>query len=203
MSRLDDDMASCSQRIMRLEQLLSGCSSKVQIQDAQGYLYLVPGMPGGFNPPDPNPFQILVDITGSGAKIGVVNSSQLFGSATDSTTAIAISGLLSSDAPLSTDSGWKSISGAVKVYLEIAISSGAVSTSTPPVIKADTTYVGGTWVDNGDTSHDTSTPPNQTFARKLIGEIDSDFNATMYVTSNLGMTDMCINGQPALYPVPC
>ena len=114
MSRLDDDMASCSQRIMRLEQLLSGCSSKVQIQDAQGYLYLVPGMPGGFNPPDPNPFQILVDITGSGAKIGVVNSSQLFGSATDSTTAIAISGLLSSDAPLSTDSGWKSISGAVK-----------------------------------------------------------------------------------------
>lgn len=87
--------------------------------------------------------------------------------------------------------GWISVNNDDYIWLEVTISSGNV---TKAEIKSGAEV--GSVVEN-----DGQTPSNQTYARKVLAKIVDDF-AEQYVTTNLVMQDMCINGESALYPVP-
>ena len=149
------------------------------------------------------PFQTIIStITSGGApqtRVGVSFISTLFKNAIDYTSDTPITGLLASTSPIDSDPGWKTVTGGESVYLEIAFTTGAFSTAT---IKVDSTYIGGLAVAHGDTEFDTSTPPTQTFARKLLGEVDSNLVIAQNVFSNLGLTALCANGQVIQYPIP-
>jgi hypothetical protein len=157
---------------------------------------------GGAATVEPNPFGIMTQTTLVGGtptvQFGVYATSDLLGIFCDSTSGIAITGLLSSYPPSPTDSGWvNSTESALSVYLELAIASYAITTAT---IKFDSSYVGGNWVTGGDTTG-SGTPVVQTFARKLIGEIGEGNEITQKVFTNLGMYSLCINGKAAIYPI--
>jgi hypothetical protein len=59
------------------------------------------------------------------------------------------------------------------------------------------------WDDSGDAlvAQSTATPPKQTYARIVLATYQ-DGELQQNVMGNLVMQNMCINGQPALYPVP-
>ena len=99
--------------------------------------------------------------------------------------------------------GWVSISGSNQVvYLEITISNGSV---TGAEIKADTSFdtSADAWSTGAYVENDGQTPPSQTKARKLLAKVGEDVDGIeQYVFTHLVMQNMCINGQPALYPVP-
>ena len=157
--------------------------------------------------PAPSAFAILSQVASGGGtptvQVGVYFYSKLLGLFYDSTTAISIIGLLSQYPPSTSDSAWVTAAAGQKVYLEMAISAGAVSTAH---LKIDTSYSGGTWTTGGDTENDGGSPPSQTYARKLIGTIDAvaapSLSFTQEVFTSLGMMSCCINGEYAIYPVP-
>ena len=146
------------------------------------------------------PFTVLTYKTSNGAYYaGVYYESDLLKNFADSTSGVSITGLLTSANPSPSDSGWHASSTGYKVYLEIATNAYSVTSAT---IKVDSNYVGGTWITNGDTQNDGGTPASQTFARKLIAEVGDSNVITQKVFNNLGMMNFCINGIPALYPIP-
>ena len=99
--------------------------------------------------------------------------------------------------------GWVSISGSNQVvYLEITISNGSV---TGAEIKADASFdtSADAWSTGAYVENDGQTPPSQTKARKLLAKVGEDVDGIeQYVFTHLVMQNMCINGIPALYPIP-
>ena len=178
-----------------------GGISTLSLQSGRGTGFFMPhkGMYGSdVTASTPTNFGFEIFVNPNGGSYGVYYGSKLLKNFADSTSGQTITGLLTSATPSPTDSGWHTASAGASVYLEIAISSYAITSAT---IKVDTSYVGGTWVTSGDTQNDGASPANQTFARKLIGEIGDNNVAAQNVFTNLGMMNFCINGIPALYPV--
>jgi hypothetical protein len=121
-------------------------------------------------------------------------------------------GLLGSTTPNDTDPGWFTpFSGSTedKVWLELGISPSGEVTQATIYIDSDGTFdtSADAWGDNAYVEANGSTPPAQTKARKLIATLtqnqdDGTIDVFQHTTTNLVVQSMCINGQPALYPVP-
>jgi hypothetical protein len=97
--------------------------------------------------------------------------------------------------------------GADIVWLDITISSGSVSAIT---IKTNTSNTGGfditlpAWDSSGKSYVSKDSSNNQTNAKILLAKYDPSGSPafTQLVNSNLVMMNMCINGYPAIYPIP-
>jgi hypothetical protein len=94
--------------------------------------------------------------------------------------------------------GWVNVNDGDYVYLEIAISDGSVTSAN---IKVGSGFNGSAnaWSTGAYVEGDSSDPPKQTFARVALAKIVNGF-PEQYVTTNLVMQSMCINGRGALYP---
>jgi hypothetical protein len=145
------------------------------------------------------PFQVIRKYISNQLSYGVVYYSELRSNFIDSGSTVSISGLLSQEYPADDDAGWVNANPGDSAYLEVEISSGTISTAT---IKIDGNYAGGIGVSGGDIEFDSPTPPQlQTYARKLIAEINSDGTVRQYLYTNLGMINLCVNGVPCLVPI--
>jgi hypothetical protein len=187
--------------------------------------------PGGFmvsanetqNVSIPFPFQCILspqsngDGTPAGNKVRVEYNSILFSSLVPLVAFSGITGLydpnaatpaeLDLDGPDNTRN-YTSPSGPDDyVFLEIKFN---VSDTSVESVKIDTKGNGSeidvtydAWDDSGNAlvAQNTATPPVQTYARIVLATYQ-DGALQQNVTGNLVLENMCINGQPAIYPVP-
>ena len=144
-----------------------------------------------------HPFQVIRKYISGQLSYGVVHYSELRNNFIDSTSTFGIMGLLSQNYPTDTDAGWNTANPGDAAYLEIQILPDQLPTAT---IKIDGNYAGGIGVSGGDIEYDGSN--NQTYARKLIAEINADGTVHQYCFNNLGCVNMCVNGVGMLTIIP-
>ena len=182
----------------------------VQVQGADGYIYLVPGMPVGYSPVQQaaaaSPFQILTQTNGSNLQWGVSSNSGLFNSLSPQSK-VAITGLLPAS-PTSSDTTWKNVSKTQddRIWLEVTL--GSLLTFSSASI--NTCGSGGSfditanaWSAN---SYAETTATGQT-VRALIGwsKVQTGSNppvVTQCIFSNLLLTNTLIDGIGSRFPFP-
>jgi len=142
------------------------------------------------------PFQVIRKYISGQISYGVVYYSELRSNFIDSTSTVTVTGLLASNYPTDTDAGWVNANPGDSAYLELAIASNAITSAT---MKIDGNYAGGIGVSGGDIQYDGSN--NQTYARKLIAEINADGTVHQYCFNNLGCVNMCVNGIACIVPI--
>jgi hypothetical protein len=160
----------------------------------------ISGNQAKINPNPEYPFAVWRKLQSGVLKYGVYYYSELRSDFLDSTSVVEITGLLGNN-PTASDPNWFTASSSTKIYLQIRISSGIISSAS---IKHDTSYNGGVWVSGGDVEDDRATPPDipkQIYARKLIAEINTDGTIDQKLNTNLGMINLCVNGIAAIYPI--
>jgi len=142
------------------------------------------------------PFEVIRKYISGQLSYGVAYYSELRSNFIDSTSTVTVTGLLSSNYPTDTDAGWVNAMPGDTAYLELAIASNAITSAT---MKIDGNYAGGIGVSGGDIEYDGSN--NQTYARKLIAEINADGTVHQYCFNNLGCVNMCVNGIACIVPI--
>ena len=142
------------------------------------------------------PFEVIRKYISGQLSYGVAYYSELRSNFIDSTSTVAVTGLLASNYPTDTDPGWVNANPGDNAYLEIEISSSAITSAT---VKIDGNYIGGIGVFRGDVSFDGS--GNQIYARKLIAKINSDGTVHQYCFNNLGCMNICVNSVPCIIPI--
>jgi hypothetical protein len=194
----DWQRVSDSADMQRMKTILHGMSP-IQIMGGDGQYYLIPAMMLGGSQATETfaPFHVYskYDDDGKITNVGIDGNSYIYSNQADTTSPLTLPSL--SDPNDENDHGWISAEDKDYIWLEITISGGLATTVE---IKKGLTIPGEAWTSGGYVEDDGATPPTQTKARKVIAQIDGFVK--QYVWSNLVMQNMCIDGQPALYPVP-
>ena len=195
----DWQRVSDSADVQRMKTILHGMTP-IQIIGGDGKSYLIPAMMLGGSDATAStfaPFHVYSKYNDDGqiTGVGIDGNSYIYSNQADTTSPLTLPSL--SDPTDENDPGWISAEDKDYIWLEITISSSEDPTAE---IKSGSTIPGEAWTSGGYVEDDGNTPPTQTKARKVIAQIDGFVK--QYVWSNQAMQNMCINGQPALYPVP-
>ena len=199
MGSFDWQHVSDSADMQRMKTILHGMNP-IQIMGGDGQYYLIPAMMLGGSQATSTfaPFHVYSKSSdGEITHVGIDGNSYIYRNQADTTYPLTTLPSLS-DPNDENDPGWLSVDNNDYIWLEITISGGLATTVE---IKNGSTIPSGAWTSGGCVEDDGATPPTQTKARKVIAQIVDGF-AEQYVWSNLVMQNMCIDGQPALYPVP-